>query len=211
MATLLYTAGNTAEQPLERIFQREMLPHMAAVRTFAYYMIRDGNDADDLVQVTFLKAWQFLRSYQENTNAKAWLFRICKHAFINEYRVRKAAPRKVNVDDPVVSAKASVENPSYAEIEVGQFSDEVTYALGKLSPDFRAVVLLDYEDFSYEEISAILGVKLNTVRTRLHRARKQLAQSLGDYAKEFGYGVEDNGDDAPDGGIGSTEGTHSLD
>jgi Sigma-70, region 4 len=66
------------------------------------------------------------------------------------------------------------------------------------------VVLLDYEDFSYEEISAILGIKLNTVRTRLHRARKQLAKHLGDYAKSYGYGIEDSDEDTPDGGFDAT-------
>lgn len=204
MATLNYTAGNLAQQTAERIFEREFMPHLNAVKTFAYYLIRDGEDAEDLAQVTFLKAWQFIHRYAENTNAKAWLFRICKHAFINEYRTRKVAPKKVDHDDIVVFHNEDTDNPRfgslYSEMEFGVFSDEVTLALAQLKEEHRALVLLEQEDFSYEEMAAILAIPIGTVRSRLHRARKHLAALLGNYATEFGYGVQDQEQGTDNGG-----------
>jgi RNA polymerase sigma-70 factor (ECF subfamily) len=196
MATLSYTVADRAETSNERIFEREFIPLMHAVTTFAYRLTGDWEASNDLVQETYLKAWRFLDRYTEGTNAKAWIFRICQNAFINEYRSRKSRPYKVdfedivvyhNEDDPMSSRYANL-NTGHAPESLG---DEVTLALGRLTEKYRTVVLLDLEDFTYEEIAAILGIPIGTVRSRLHRARLELANMLRDYANDRGYGIQD--------------------
>ena len=68
------------------IFDKEFFPHIDALKTFAYHLCYDDDDANDLVQETYLKAFRFVDKYDEGTNAKAWLFKILKNAYINEYR-----------------------------------------------------------------------------------------------------------------------------
>jgi len=75
-----------AEQHIIKVFQEEFFPHMEALKTFAYHLTYNENDAEDLVQETYLKALKFINSYVEGTNSKAWLFKILKNAYINEYR-----------------------------------------------------------------------------------------------------------------------------
>lgn len=195
-------ANETVRTHHDRIFEREFFPLMDAVYTFAYRLTGDATQAEDLVQEVYLKAWRFLGRYEEGTNAKAWLFRICRNAFINEYRTKKSRPYKVdyediviyhNDDDPVA--------PRYFGLheEMGNklMGDEVTLAINALSPAFRTVVLLDLEDFTYEEIAAILEIPIGTVRSRLHRARNVLAEKLREYAEAQGFNVQDDDPEHP--------------
>lgn len=193
MATLTLTANEmvrTAEQT--RIFEREFYPLIDGLYGFAYRLTNDAEQADDLVQETYLKAWRFIGSYTADTNAKAWLFRICRNAFINEYRSRKSQPYKVDYEDIVVyHNEDDPATPRYFGLheEMGNklMGDEVTRAINALRPAFRTVVLLDLEDFTYEEIAAIAGIPIGTVRSRLHRARNILADNLRAYARENGF------------------------
>ena len=73
----------------EGIFEKEFLPHIKSMYNFAYRLTFDEDDAKDLVQETYLKAFRFLNSFQQGTNAKAWLFRILKNSFINDFRKKK--------------------------------------------------------------------------------------------------------------------------
>ena len=174
---------------------------MDAVYTFAYRLTGDATQAEDLVQEVYLKAWRFLGRYEEGTNAKAWLFRICRNAFINEYRTKKSRPYKVDYEDIVVYHNDDDPvAPRYFGLheEMGSklLGDEVTLAINALSPAFRTVVLLDLEDFTYEEIAAILEIPIGTVRSRLHRARNVLAEKLRGYAEAQGFNVQDDDDQA---------------
>lgn len=197
MATQTFTANAHAALHYQRIFESEFQPLMDAICSFAYRLTGDWVQADDLVQETYLKAWRFIERYTEGTNAKAWLFRICRNAFINDYRVNRNLPFKVdygdlvkyhNEDDPVAPRF------TYLHEEMGNklMGDEITYALNGLSDEFRMVVLLDLEDFTYEEIAAIAAIPIGTVRSRLHRARKILAEKLRVYAQDQGYNVQDD-------------------
>lgn len=197
MTTLSFTANNAHA----RVFEREFVPLLDAVYAFAYRLTGDATTAEDLVQETFLKAWRFIDRYTEETNAKAWLFRICQHAFINEWRKRKTQPYKVDYEDVVVyhnedDPASQRYNNLRAEHANDRMGDETTQAINALAPRFRAVVLLDLEDFSYEEIAALLELPIGTVRSRLHRARKTLATQLCQYGKSQGYNVPDTKDAA---------------
>ena len=195
MTTLSYTANNA----YTRVFEQEFVPLLQAVYAFAYRLTGDATEAEDLVQETYLKAWRFIGRYTEETNAKAWLFRICQHAFINEWRKRKTQPYKVDYEDVVVyHNEDDPASQRYTNLRAengnDRMGDETTLAINALSPGFRAVVLLDLEDFSYEEIAALLDLPIGTVRSRLHRARKTLAKQLSQYGKTQGYSLQDNKD-----------------
>jgi RNA polymerase sigma factor (sigma-70 family) len=90
----LVEKGNLSKSSKDRIFNKEFLPQMDALYNFAFHLTLDEDDANDLVQETFLKAYRFIDSYQQGTNAKAWLFKILKNGFINEYRKKNEAAFK---------------------------------------------------------------------------------------------------------------------
>ncbi len=201
MATFTIMANELTQTGQQRIFEREFYPLLDAVYSFAYRLTNDSTRAEDLTQETYLKAWRFMNRYMEGTNAKAWLFRICRNAFINEYRSAVREPRKVDYEDIVVYHNEDEPvSPAYFGLheEMGGrlIGDEVTRAINALSPEFRLVVLLDLEDFTYEEIAAIANIPIGTVRSRLHRARHVLAEKLRAYAQQQGYQTDENEVDA---------------
>lgn len=203
MATFTIMANERTQTGYDRIFEREFYPLLDAVYSFAYRLTNDATRAEDLTQETYLKAWRFMNRYVEDTNAKAWLFRICRNAFINEYRSTVREPRKVDYEDIVVyHNEDDPATPAYLGLheEIGGrlIGDEVTQAINALSPEFRLVVLLDLEDFTYEEIAAIANIPIGTVRSRLHRARNILAKKLRDYAGTQGYAVDDDASNLQD-------------
>jgi len=175
------------------IFEKEFLPHIDALKTFAFHLAYNEDDANDLVQETYLKAFRFVDKYDEGTNAKAWLFKILKNAYINEYRKKSKRPKKVDYEEIVMyhDAEETV-LPGYLDLREELFDkmmgDEVTLAINSLPIDFRTVLLLcDVEGFTYEEISKIIDVPIGTVRSRLFRARNMLKDQLKSYAESKGY------------------------
>lgn len=177
----------------EKLFQEELLPHADALYNFAYHLTFNEEDANDLVQDTYLKAYRFINSFDSGTNAKAWLFKILKNGFINEYRKKKKEPNKVDYEDIIAYQDADEDKGAIApdfreDIFDNMMGDEITIALDKLPVDSKTVILLcDIEDFSYEEIAKILDIPIGTVRSRLHRARNMLKDSLKDYAIKMGF------------------------
>jgi RNA polymerase sigma factor (sigma-70 family) len=177
-----------------QIFNKEFMPHIDAMYNFAYRLTNDEDDANDLIQDTYLKAFRFINSFQEGTNAKAWLFRILKNSFINDYRKKSKEPSKVDYQE-VETVYNSVEDAEYEsttdlrlESVQDMIGDEVALALNGLPIDFRTVIILcDIEGFTYEEMAKILDIPIGTVRSRLHRARNLLKEKLRSYAKSMGY------------------------
>lgn len=176
-----------------RIFQEEFMTHADALYNFGYHLTFNEDDAKDLVQETFMKAYRFIDSYIEGTNAKAWLFKIMKNAFINAYRKKSKRPMKVDYEEVVTYQNS--DSGSYVqyidlrhEIFQGMLGDEVAHALNSLPVDFKTVVLLcDIEGFTYEEMAKIIDIPIGTVRSRLHRARNMLKDALREYAKQMGF------------------------
>jgi RNA polymerase sigma factor (sigma-70 family) len=193
--TIVSTEEHTSRQDF--IFEQELLPHADALYNFAYHLTYSDADADDLVQETFMKAYRSIDSYHQGTNAKAWMFKILKNAFINEYRRKSKLPDTINYEDYLAVEDTDDEGPSGALVDIrddvfaGMMGDEVSGALNALPDDFRTVILLcDMEGFSYEEIAKILDIPIGTVRSRLHRARNMLKEKLKDYAAKMGFKSE---------------------
>ncbi|MDP2037415.1 MAG: sigma-70 family RNA polymerase sigma factor [Ignavibacteria bacterium] len=187
---------NRTEEELQLLyadFEREAVPHMNAVFNFALRMTGDQDDANDLVQETYLKAFRFFDKFEKGTNCKAWLFRILKNSYINDYRKAVKEPNKVDYED----VQNFYENVKSDEIDSKHYEqdafsnlldDEITKVLSALPEDFRtAIILSDIEGFTYEEIADFVDIPVGTVRSRLHRARKMLYAQLYDYAKDKGY------------------------
>lgn len=211
MTTLLTPAEELGATSQERIFEQEFLPLMDALYGYANRLTNDATRAEDLVQDTYAKAWRAIDSYTEGTNAKAWLFRICKHAFINEYRTLCRQPRKVDYEEIVVfhnEDESCVQQYAGLREESGDqfYGDEVLKAIESLPEVFRDVLLLDLEDFSYDEIAKLVESPIGTVRSRLHRARGLMAEYLRDYARGYGYGTKDDNCQRPNETATSTEG-----
>ena len=177
----------------QQAFNDEVLPHLDSLYNFALRLTGNPSDAEDLVQDTIVKAFRFFESYEKGTNAKAWLFRILKNSFINNYRRSAKRPQEVDYDE--ISAfyeSIRAERTDTTDLEHLIFRDLMddgfTKALAKLPEDFRTVVLLcDVDGFTYEEISNMLDVPIGTIRSRLHRGRNLLKTELYELAKKRGY------------------------
>ena len=177
----------------DEIFEKEFLPHADALYTFAYHLTYHEEDANDLVQDTFLKSYRFINSYEKGTNAKAWLFKILKNTFINEYRRKAKSPNQVDLEDFITyhdtDEASTVGNLDLREeLFQNMVSDEVMKAINALPVDFRTIILLcDIQEFTYEEIAQIVDIPVGTVRSRLFRARNMLKEKLRRFASEMGY------------------------
>jgi RNA polymerase sigma-70 factor, ECF subfamily len=199
------TAGTNIEPDMaflgksdkQKAFEREALPQMDMLYNYALRMTNNAQDADDLVQETYLKAYRFWGSYEEGTNIKAWLFRIMKNSYINRYRKETKEPDTVDYDD-VKDFYSNVRHESTASIDLQEtmfgnlLDDDVSKAIAALPEEFRTVVILcDIEGLSYEEIAEFVDCPLGTVRSRLHRGRRLLREQLVEYGKKRGYVAED--------------------
>ena len=175
------------------IFNGEFMPHIRAMYNFGFRLTLDRDDAKDLVQDTYLKAFRFIESFQKGTNAKAWLFRILKNSFINDYRKKSKEPSKVDYQEVETYYNSEeVDRQITPDLRVeslkDMIGDEISNALNSLDVDFRTVIILsDLEEFKYEEMAKILDIPIGTVRSRLHRARNLLKEKLSEYAKSMGY------------------------
>ena len=187
-----------SQEEKNAIFDGEFMPHIDSMYNFGYRLTFDEDDAKDLVQDTYLKAYRFINSFEQGTNAKAWLFRILKNSFINEYRKKSKQPTKVdyqevetyyNSDDVHYQSTSDLRSESVKDM----LGDEISNALNSLAVDFRTVIILcDLEGFTYEEMAKILDIPIGTVRSRLHRARNLLKEKLQGYAHNMGYNTDED-------------------
>lgn len=181
------------EKEKQEIFNNEFMPHINSMYNFGYRLTLERDDAKDLVQDTYLKAYRFIESFQKGTNAKAWLFRILKNSFINDYRKKSKEPSKVDYQEVETYYNSDeVDRQITPDLRVeslkDMIGDEISNALNSLDVDFRTVIILcDLEGFKYEEMAKILDIPIGTVRSRLHRARNLLKEKLKSYAQSMGY------------------------
>lgn len=168
------------------------LPFRDQLFKTAFRLTRSREDAEDLLQETYLKAFRHRQSFQEGTNLKAWLFKILKNTFINLYRKRKHQPPQTELSELEESLEGQLlEGPAKSpedELLERSWDDEVFKALSNLPHHFKVVVLLaDLEGYSYREIAEILAIPVGTVMSRLYRGRKALEQALLHYGQRWNY------------------------
>jgi RNA polymerase sigma-70 factor (ECF subfamily) len=185
-------AVSKALQKRQTEFEAEAFPHKNILFNFALRTTGNKDDANDLLQETFMKAFRFWDKYEKGTNIRAWLFRIMKNSYINRYRKETREPGMVDYEDvenfyDSIRDDSTDSNDLQKRMYSNMLSDEVTAALQSLPEDFRTVVILcDIEQLTYEEISDFLNCPIGTVRSRLHRGRKMLEEKLYNYAKDRG-------------------------
>ncbi|MDH4069731.1 MAG: sigma-70 family RNA polymerase sigma factor [Ignavibacteria bacterium] len=176
-------------------FEEEALPHLDLLFNFARKMTNSSEDASDLVQETYLKAYRFWHSYEKGTNIKAWLFRILRNTYINRYRKESKGPDEVDFESVQnLNHKSNGHGTPPLDQALGSLmEDDVSTAIASLPDDFRTVVILcDIEGLSYEEIAEFVECPIGTVRSRLHRGRRFLRTQLLEYARKRGYANKSN-------------------
>jgi RNA polymerase sigma-70 factor (ECF subfamily) len=192
MVATPHTATSRSTKKKHAEFEAEAVPHMDVLYNFALRTTGNENDARDLLQETYLKAYRFWDKYEKGTNIRAWLFRIMKNSYINRYRKETKEPDKVDYEDienfyNLIRAESTDPNDLQQQLYGNLLGDEVTKALQSLPDDFRTVVILcDIEGLTYEEIAEFIECPIGTVRSRLHRGRKLLQEKLFEYAKQQG-------------------------
>jgi RNA polymerase sigma-70 factor (ECF subfamily) len=176
-------------------FQEAMVPHMDMIFNYALYLSGNREMASDLLQDTFLKAYRFFDKFEEGTNAKAWLYRIARNTYINEYRRIKRLPDHVEYDEQISSYQMlpgdeESRRPGGDADLKDLFDDTIATAIASLPEKFKSVIVLrDIENLPYEEVADALNIPIGTVRSRLHRARAILFERLKGYATARGYKV----------------------
>lgn len=151
--------------------------HSARVYRLAYRLCGNPQDAEDLTQEVFVRVFRSLSQYTPGT-FEGWLHRITTNLFLDMARRRQRIRFEGLAEDAAQRLDGGSLTPAQA-FEDRHLDDDVFVALAALSPEYRAaVVLCDIEGLSYEEIAATLGVKLGTVRSRIHRGRAQLRVAL---------------------------------
>jgi RNA polymerase sigma-70 factor (ECF subfamily) len=178
-------------------FAEEALPWLDAVYRFSLRLTGGIDDeAQDLTQETFLRAYRHWDTYTPGTSARSWLFTICRNAFLRteERRVRRRESLETDLDfnvEAVASARALTEiraRDPERDFFDSFIDQEVLDAVATLPEEFReAVVLSDLEGLSYNEIADVLAIPIGTVKSRLYRGRRLLAQKLRQYALDMGY------------------------
>jgi RNA polymerase sigma-70 factor (ECF subfamily) len=180
------------------LFEEQALPFMDQLYAAAMRLTRNPADAADLVQETFVKAFQAFAQFQQGTNLKAWLYRIQTNTFINNYRKNQRNPYQGTIDDledwQLGGAESVTQSTSTRSAEAEAIDhlpdSDVKDALQSIPEDFRmAVYFADVEGFSYQEIADIMKTPVGTVMSRLHRGRRMLRDLLADYARTRGIGV----------------------
>lgn len=185
----------------KQAFEQIAFEHMDSLYSTALRYTHNTQEAEDLVQDTYLRAYRFFDKFQQGTNFKAWIFKILTNTFINRYRKKVRTPQKVQLEKVEYGLE---DKNSDADEDVGEwddfdkdkykelFDDEITSALSQLSDEFRIVVLLaDVEGFSYKEIAQIIDRPSGTVMSRLFRGRRMLQRILERYAQREGYVKEE--------------------
>lgn len=175
-------------------FEQDAMQYLDQLYSGALRMTRNPEDAEDLVQEAYARAYSSFHQYKPGTNLRAWLFRILTNTYINIYRKRQRRPLESDGDgvedwQMARAAEHSATGLRSAETEALDYlpDSDVKNALADISEDFRIpVYLADVEGFAYKEIAEILDVPIGTVMSRLHRGRRSLRELLTDYAADRG-------------------------
>lgn len=187
MTLLPWRRAAQKADPRPSTFEELALPLLPALYNVARWLTRSGNDAEDLVQETIVKALGGFTGFEQGTNFKAWIFRILRNTYLTS-RSGLARRRTVALEDELgergdaVLLEGAVDRQT-PELNLLRLADQaaVTEAMEKLPPPLLEVVLMcDVEEMKYKEIAAVLEVPIGTVMSRIARARASLRRLLED-------------------------------
>jgi RNA polymerase sigma-70 factor (ECF subfamily) len=178
-------------------FNSMIQPYYKSLQNTAKRLTKDQLEAEDLLQDTLYKAYRSYDQFQQDTNFRAWIFKIMINTYISMYRKAIRRPSNVSYEELEeyqlyyhIQSESDLTTSENFNFSDDMFEDEVKEALEKIPYYFRLVVLLnDIEGFSYQEIADIVKIPLGTVMSRLHRGRSLLRNKLKKYAKEKGYAL----------------------
>lgn len=181
----------------EERFYSEIFPHAEALLNFACKLTSHKLAvAEDLTQETLIRAFNYIESFENGTNAKAWLFRIMRNTYINDYRKKKSRPQQIDYEE-ATNYHQEEDGPIHSYVDLPEelfnkmMGDEVSQAIQSLSREHQVLIQLNIiEGFMYKEIAEILEIPTGTVRTRLFRAKNNLKKHLKEYAAQ-NYGIID--------------------
>jgi RNA polymerase sigma-70 factor, ECF subfamily len=167
------------EGSLSGSFEELAMPLFERLYNFAHWLTQDREEAEDLVQETYAKALKGFRSFQPGTNFRAWIYQILRNTFLTSRTGLKSTatvPLELEGDHEMLP----VANDTPESILLQRSNQHlVQEALGRLQVPYREVLLLcEFEEMSYQEISATLGVPMGTVMSRLSRARRALRNAV---------------------------------
>jgi len=174
-------------------FGSAQLPYRDQLFKTALRLTRSVEESEDLLQETYLKAYRHYHQFTEGTNLKAWLFRILKNSFINNYRRNRNKPQMLDFDELRDSGDGFDEGiPVEQDPEfdfLGQELDhEIREALMALPHHYRmAVLMVDLQGLSYQEVADALAVPIGTIMSRLYRGRKKIERALLSYGRRANY------------------------
>ncbi|GIV02372.1 MAG: sigma-70 family RNA polymerase sigma factor [Armatimonadetes bacterium] len=175
--------GAIAAGARRELFERLLEETHQQVFHLALRLTGSRADAEDLVQESFLRAYRFFHRYDESLPFTSWVYKIMMNAYIDEMR-RRGRLKVSSLDQPHPETGSAWEvrddasSPEETLLQ-GEIDEDVQEALNRMTPEFRmAVLLADVEGLSYEEISEVMNTSVGTVRSRIHRGRKQLRRYL---------------------------------
>jgi RNA polymerase sigma-70 factor (ECF subfamily) len=175
-------------------FESTALPYRDQLYKTALRMTRSVEETEDLLQETYLKAYSHYDRFEEGTNLKAWLFRIMKNTYINWYRKRRNRPLHLEFDElqegfETDALNSQVEEASpEAMLMSDEVDSEVRSALLSLPHNYKmAVLMVDLQGLTYQEVADILAVPVGTVMSRLYRGRKKMERALLSFGKRYNY------------------------
>lgn len=188
-------AARDTEEQKQALFAQWALPHKDYLYTSCLYLTRQRDDAEDVFQETYLRAFRFFHQFTPGTNCRAWLLTIMHNVWKNRARHSQRAHQTLEFDTAAYEyenkrlADGDARRDDPADLLLSQLVDsEITDALQTLSEAYRSTLLLvDIEELTYEEAANVLGCPIGTVRSRLARARRLLRAALAAYVRDRGY------------------------
>jgi RNA polymerase sigma-70 factor (ECF subfamily) len=188
----------SSENPMAAEFEDLAMPLVNSAYNLARWLLQNDNDAEDLVQETYLKAFQHFRSFQPGTNFRAWIFRILRNTFLtSRSTLERRMTVELNWEEELPLLDTDRASPEWLLIQKSDIT-AIREAIEQLPFYYREVILLcDVEDLTYKEIAEVLEIPIGTVMSRLARARKVLRDALRpaqmDHYRQFNSALEEAG------------------
>lgn len=161
-------------------FNQQLIDFQRPLKSFAYGFTNNEEEANDLLQETFLKALTYKDKFQERTNLKAWLYTIMRNTFINNYRKAMRANTIIDQTDEQYFINTA-DRKGFADPDSTFSFNQISHIVGDLEDDYRVPFTMYNTGFKYKEIASQLELPIGTIKSRIFLARKKLMSSLVDY------------------------------